>query len=112
MIRIISIEFLLMFVVGAVTFRLVWAFTGKTLPCWISVLLLAALILLFVPGHIDESLIVEFGGKLPEKYPLTPLALNLLRCAGLLLGALLAAIVIRKRKKIGLEDQPPYDDFP
>ena len=112
MIRILSIEFLLMFVIGAISFRLVWAFTGKMLPCWIAVILLAVLILLFVPGHIDESLIVEFGGKLPEKYPLSPFALNLLRSAGLLLGAGLAAIVLAKRKAIGLEDTPPYDDFP
>ncbi|WP_293650482.1 hypothetical protein, partial [Thiolapillus sp.] len=108
----ISIEFLLMFVIGAVVFRLTWAFTQKKLPCWSSVLILVAIILLLVPGHIDETLIVEFGGKTPPKHLLSPLAVNLLRCVGVLLGAWLATTVIGKRKKIGLEDKPPYDDFP
>ena len=112
LIRILSIEFLLMFVIGAVVFRLTWAFTQKKLPCWSSVLILVAIILLLVPGHIDETLIVEFGGKTPPKHLLSPLAVNLLRCVGVLLGAWLATTVIGKRKKIGLEDKPPYDDFP
>ncbi|WP_419630902.1 hypothetical protein, partial [Thiolapillus sp.] len=45
LIRILSIEFLLMFVIGAVVFRLTWAFTQKKLPCWSSVLILVAIIL-------------------------------------------------------------------
>jgi len=112
MIRILSIEILLSIVVGAVFYRLLWAFTRNKLACWIGIFSFLAIVLLFLPGHIDETLITEFGGKLPPKHQLSPLMVNLLRCLGLLAGAFLASTVIAKRKKIGLEDKPPYDDFP
>jgi len=112
MIRILSIEILLAMVFGAILYRIAWTFTRSTLLSWAVVLLLAAAILLFVPGHIDQTLITEFGCKLPPKYELTPLVVNLLRCLGLMVGAGLASLAISKRKKLGLEDEPPYDDFP
>ena len=112
MIRILSIEILLAVVFGAILYRVAWTFTKSTLACWATVLALAAAILLFVPGHIDQTLITEFGCKLPPRYELTPLMVNLLRCLGLLAGAGLAALAVSKRKKLGLEDEPPYDDFP
>ncbi|RTZ72761.1 MAG: hypothetical protein DSZ00_03845 [Gammaproteobacteria bacterium] len=112
MIRILSIEILLAVVFGAILYRVAWTFTRNTLVCWSVVLLLAAAILLFVPGHIDQALINEFGCKLPPRYELTPLVVNLLRCLGLVVGAGLASLAVTKRRKLGLEDKPPYDDFP
>ena len=112
MIRILSIEFLLMFVLGAILFRIAWAFADRRLVCWGLVAAAALLVLLFLPGHIDEALVAEFGGKLPAKRLLNPLEINLIRALGLLLGALLADRIIARRRRLGLEDKPPYDDFP
>ena len=112
MLRILIIEILLTGIIGAVLFRLAWALTKKKTVAWTSILIVAAAIMLFVPGHIDEMLIIEYGGKLPVEHDLAPVSVNLLRCLGLLAGAALAALAIAKRKKIGLEDQPPFDDYP
>ncbi|TCK17994.1 hypothetical protein DFR30_1253 [Thiogranum longum] len=112
MLKILSIEILLSAVLGAILFRLVCALTRSNTLSWAAVVISAGIILFFVPGHVDERLIVEYGGKLPLPYELSPLVVNLLRCLGLVAGAWLASLAVAKRKKMGLEDEPPYDDFP
>lgn len=112
MLRILIIEILLTGIIGAVLFRLAWALTKKKTVSWASVLVLAAVIMLFVPGHIDETLIVEYGGRLPAEHDFAPVIVNLLRSLGLLAGAWLASLAIARRKQMGLEDKPPFDDFP
>lgn len=112
MFRILIIEILLIGIIGAVLYRLAWAFTKKQIVSWLSVFAAAAAIMFFLPGHIDESLVAEYGGKLPLEHTPAPVIVNLLRCLGLIIGALLASWVVAARKKIGLEDKPPYKNFP
>ncbi|GEM_PF-1240033 len=112
MLKILIIEILLSAVLGAILYRLVWALTRSKVASWAGVLIASAIIMIFVPGHIDETLIVEYGGKLPVTHDLSPLTVNLLRCLGLVAGAGLASLAVAVRKKMGLEDKPPYDDFP
>ncbi|HHH38197.1 MAG TPA: hypothetical protein ENK50_01300 [Sedimenticola sp.] len=112
MIKLLIIETGLFVVIGAVVFRLAWAFTKKWRVAWGSILVLAAILFIFVPGTLDESLIIEFGGKHPPKFDFNPLEINLFRCLGLVLGAWLASRILAARKRLGLEDEPPFDDFP
>ncbi len=75
-------------------------------------ILLGAAVVFILPGHIDSALITEFGDKLPPSRLPSPRTLNLLRAAMMLAGAGLASRVIARRRRLGLEDKPPYDDFP
>lgn len=112
MLKILIIEILLSAVLGAILFRLVCALTRSQTSSWVSILITSAIIIFLVPGHVDEQLIIEYGGKLPAPYELSPFVVNLLRCLGLIAGAWLASLAIAARKKRGLEDKPSYDDFP
>jgi len=112
MLKILSIEILLSGVLGAILFRLVWALTRSKAAAWSGVLIASAILMIFVPGHVDERLIAEYGGKLPVSYELSPFMVNLLRCLGLIIGTWLASLAVAARKKIGLEDKPSYKDFP
>ena len=112
MIRISIIEFLLSGLIGAVFFRLAWAFTKSTRASWGPVLVIVAVVAILVPASVDGWLVREHGAGFAATLALGPLAVDLLRCAGLLAGASLASIAVAKRKKMGLEDAPRYKDFP
>jgi len=112
MLKILIIEVLLSGVLGAILFRLIWALTRSKVGSWTGILIAAIVIMIFVPGHVDESLITEYGGKLPVSRELSPFMVNLLHCLGLVAGAWLASLAVAARKKIGLEDEPTYKDFP
>ncbi len=112
MLKILIIEILLSGVLGAILFRLLWALTRSKAGSWAGVLIASVIIIIFVPGHVDESLIAEYGGRLPVSRELAPFMVNLLHCLGLAFGAWLASLAVAARKKIGLEDEPSYKDFP
>ena len=112
MLKLLFIEILLTAIFGAVLYRVSWAFTKKVVVSWAVVLIAAAAILLLVPGHLDEALVAEYTSKVLVHYELSPLMVNLLRCLGLLAGAWLASRAVAARRKRGLEDEPPYKDFP
>lgn len=112
MLKILIIEILFSAVLGAILYRLVWALTRSKVASWAGILAASIIIIIFIPGHIDETLIVEYGGKLPVAHDLSPFVVNLLRCLGLIIGAGLASLAVAARKRIGLEDKPPYKDFP
>lgn len=73
MYKILIIEILLSGVLGAILFRFIWALTRSKAGSWTGVLIAAVIIIVFVPGHVDENLIVEYGGKLPISRELKPL---------------------------------------
>jgi len=112
MLKILIIEVLLSVVLGAILFRLLWALTRSKLASWLGILIASVIIMVFVPGHVDESLIAEYGGKLPVSRNFSPFMVNLMHCLGLVSGAWLASLAVAARKKIGLEDEPSYKDFP
>ena len=112
MLKILIIEVILSCVLGAVVFRLSWALTKSQLASWTVVFIISAIILFFFSGTINEDFIAEYAGEPSIADNLSPLIVNLLRCTGLLIGAWLASLAITSRKKIGLEDEPTYKDFP
>jgi len=103
MLKILIIEILLSGVLGAILFRLIWALTRSKTGSWAGVLIAAVIIIVFVPGHVDESLVVEYGGKLPISRELSPFMVNLLHCLGLVVGAWLASMAVAARKKLVLK---------
>lgn len=111
MFKILLIEGILSLLIGAVVFRLAWAFGKSKRASWGVTILLAVIVLVFSPGHIDSGLIGEYGGgrALPL---LTPFCLRSLRTLCLLAGAWLASRVVAKRQKMGLENDQKYEDFP
>ena len=112
MLKILIIEILFSTVLGAVLFRLLWALIRSKIAAWSGVLIAAVIIIVFLPGHVDKSLIMEYGGKPPLSHELSPFIVSTLRCLGLVFGAWLASLAVAARKKIGLEDEPTYKDFP
>lgn len=110
MMRILIIEFIFSGIIGAVFYRLAWAFTSKHSVSWIVVLIIMAVLYFFVPGNIDDFLIQEYGGG--SMASLHPLFIKMLRSAGLIVGTCLAAIIIVRREKKGLGKEPPFKDFP
>lgn len=112
MFKILIIEILLSVILGAILFRFVWALTRSKGAAWAGVLIATILVMIFVPGHVDENLIIEYGGKLPVSPNLSPFMVNILHCLGLVAGAWLASMAVTTRKKMGLEDDPSYKDFP
>lgn len=113
MLKILVIECLLSCVLGAIAFRLAWAFSSSKAVAWGVALLLAAAVLLLLPGEMDEWLIRDYGGNPFHALDVSPFAVNLLRALSLLAGAWLASLAVRRRVKLGLNENPPrYKDFP
>ncbi len=112
MLHILVIECLFSGVLGAVAFRLAWAFSSSKKVAWGVAILLAVVVLLVLPGEIDEWLIRDYGGKPFHALAMSPFAVNLLRALCLLVGAWLASLAVRRRLKLGLEENPRYKDFP
>ncbi len=112
MLRILIIEFVLAGTIGAVCFRLAWAVTKNLWLAWGIVLILAILLSLFILGSVDVGLIHEFGGAFPAMNLPSPVLVGLNRCLGWIAGAGLAAMIVAKRKRIGLEDDIRFKDFP
>ena len=108
--RILIIEFILIGIIGAVFYRLAWAFTSKHSVSWAVVLIIMAAMYFFVPGNIDDFLIQEYGGI--SMASLHPFLIMMLRSAELIVGACLAAIIVIRREKKGLGKEPPFKDFP
>ncbi len=79
---------------------------------WAVVAIVVAVVMVFLPGDIDEYLISEYSGAPPPARDLSPFLVNLLRSLSLIAGAGLAAVIIAKRKRIGLEDDRPFKNFP
>ncbi|HVC30782.1 MAG TPA: hypothetical protein VND24_06315 [Steroidobacteraceae bacterium] len=110
MIRILIIEFMLSGVIGAVVFRLAWAFTKQTKPAW-GAIIVVAIVVVLVPGSVDGWMLHEAGPSLARE-PHASLVLALLRGVALIAGAWLTSAIVAKRKRMGLEDEPRYKDFP
>ncbi|MDE3023410.1 MAG: hypothetical protein KGI54_16440 [Pseudomonadota bacterium] len=112
MLRILIIEFILAGTIGAVCFRLAWAVTKSRWVAWGIVLILAILLSLLTPGSIDVELTHEVGVMSSATHLPSPVLVNLNRFLGWIVGAGLAAVVVTKRKKLGLEDDIRFKDFP
>src|SRR5487761_1377342 len=62
MFKILIIEGILSLLIGAVVFRLAWAFGKSNGVSWGLTAFLAVIVLIFSPGQIDSGLIGEYGG--------------------------------------------------
>ena len=111
MFKILIIEILLSVVLGAILFRLVWALTRSQVAAWAGVLIACITVMVFVPGHVDENLIIEYGGKFPVSRNLSPFMVNILHCLGLVVGAWLASMAVTTRKKLDLKMTRPIKIF-
>ncbi len=111
MINFLIIECLIVMVLGAVAFRIMWAMTKNMKISW-SVMGIFALLTLFISHNVmPEGTTVQKGAQVIFIVP--PLVIDFSRIFCLLLGAALTARVIAYRQKIGLEDDhPDYKDFP
>jgi|YelNatPaOPRAMG01_1025707.scaffolds.fasta_scaffold03555_14 hypothetical protein len=110
MLRVLIIEVLLFALFGAVVFRLLFAFTGRTWLVWGIDLLLIALISVVTTGVIAPRLAQEFGGM--ELAGLTPRMLQVLRAAAWVCGSVFAWMILRWRARKGLQtpdELPPGD---
>ena len=112
MVRILVVQCMLAGLVGAITFRLAWAFGHSRKLAWTVAIILAAVLLLVLPGTIDEWMIREYGGRPSHALAQSPFAVNLLGALSLLLGAWLASLVVRRRIRLGLEEDARDKDFP
>ena len=111
MFKILIIEGILSLLIGAVVFRLAWAFGKSNGVSWGLTAFLAVIVLIFSPGQIDSGLIGEYGGGRALSF-LSPFLLRALRALCVLVGAWLASRVVAKRRKMGLENDEEYRDFP
>jgi hypothetical protein len=110
MIRILLVEALLFALLGAIAFRLLFAFIRRMAIAWAISVLLIVVITIFLSASVDPQLLHEWGGSLHGD--LSAIVLRAVRAAAWLLGSLLAWLVLRKRKALGLEpppDLPPGD---
>lgn len=111
MLRILIIELVLAGMIGAVCFRLAWALTKNRGVAWGIVLVEAILLSLFISGSVDVGLIHEFGGAFSATHLASPVLAGLNRVLGWIVGAGLAALIVAKRKRIGLEDDIRFKNF-
>lgn len=111
MIRILIIELIMSGVIGAVFYRLAWAFTSKHKVSWSIILIIMTALLFFVPGSIDEFFMQEYGG-ISSTENFQSILVKMIRSIGLIVGAGLATIVVVWRNKKGLGQEPPFKDFP
>jgi hypothetical protein len=112
MVRILVIQCILAGLLGAIAYRLAWAFGHSRKLAWTVAIILATVVLFVLPGTIDDWIIREYGGRPSQALDLGPFVVNLLGALCLLLGAWLASLVVRRRIRLGLEEEPPYKDFP
>lgn len=112
MVRVILIQCTLAALLGAIAFRLAWAFGHSRRLAWAVAIILAAVVLLVLPGTIDDWIIREYGGRPSRALALGPFVVNSLGALCLLLGAWLASLVVRRRIRLGLEEDAHYKDFP
>ncbi len=112
MLRVLIIEFLLTGVIGAVFFRLAWAATKNHWVSWVVVLVPAIFFSFLIQADLDADLIHELMGASSEIHLPSPVLVDLNRFLGWVIGAGLAAVIVAKRKKKGLEDDNPFKDFP
>ena len=111
MIRILLVEILLFGLLGAIAFRLSFAFIRRMAVAWAISVLLIVVITIFLSAAVDPQLLREWSGS-PHGTSLPAIVLRAVRAAAWLLGSLLAWLAVRKRKALGLEpppDLPPGD---
>jgi hypothetical protein len=110
MIRILLVETLLFGLLGAIAFRLSFAFIRRMAIAWAVSVLLIVMITISIGARIDPALLHEFGAS--PRSVLPAIVLRAVRAAAWLLGSLLAWLAVRKRKALGMEpppDLPPGD---
>lgn len=110
MIRILLVESLLFLLLGAIAFRLSFAFLRRMVVAWAISVLLIVVITISIGARIDPALLHEFGASPRSVFP--AIVLRGVRVAAWLLGSLLAWLAVRKRKALGMEpplDLPPGD---
>ena len=112
MLRVLIIEFLLTGVIGAVFFRLAWAAKKNHWVSWVVVLVPAIFFSFLIQAGLDADLIHELIGASSAIHLPSPALVDLNRFLGWVIGAGLAAFIVAKRKKKGLEDDNPFKDFP
>lgn len=112
MVRILVIQCMLAGLLGAIAYRLAWAFGQSRKLAWAVAIILAAVVLFVLPGTIDDWIIREYGGRPSHALALSPFVVNSLGALCLLIGAWLASLMVRWRIRLGLEEDPPYKDFP
>lgn len=105
MIRILLIEVLLFGLLGAIVFRLLFAFIRRMAIAWAISVLLIVVITIFIGTRVDPQLLHEWGGSL-RSAALPAIVLRAVRAAAWLLGSLLAWLAVRKRKALGIEPPP------
>ena len=111
MIRILLVEALLFGLLGAIALRLSFAFIRRMAIAWAISVLLIVVITVSLGVRIDPLLLHDFGAS--PRSVLPAIALRVVRAAAWLLGSLLAWLVVRKRKALGMEpppDLPPGND--
>lgn len=109
MIRLLIIECLFSALLGAIAFRLAYAFLGQRRHAWVVTLVTAVILGAAVSGYIDPHLLHDFAVRHPEALTIPPWFLQALRAGTYILGAAIAAAVIKKREALGFDHQPPYD---
>ena len=110
MIRILLVETLLFGLLGAIAFRLLFAFIRRMAIAWAISVLLIVVITIFLSASVDPQLLHEWGASPRSVFP--AIVLRAVRAAAWLLGSLLAWLAVRKRKALGMEpppDLPPGD---
>lgn len=108
---VLIIEFIFSAVIGAIFFRLMWAITKNNWITWLVTLLIAIGLWVFLPVGIEQDVLYEFSGKREISLP-CGFCFELNRFLGWWCGVVIAALIITKRRKMGLEDDIPYKDFP
>lgn len=111
MVRILITEFILLALIGAIAFRLAWAFSKREKVVWGTIVVIGFLVLL-VPARLDRSLIQEYGGAPPIPTHLSSVMDLFDHLLGLLSGALAASFIVAKRVKAGLDHGSRFRDFP
>ncbi|WP_051848845.1 hypothetical protein [Thiomonas sp. FB-Cd] len=108
-IRILLIETLLFGLLGAVVFRLLFAFIRRLGIVWLLSLVAALGVSFTVSGSLDPRLLREWGSASAS---VSPLLIRALRALAWLAGAVLAQFAVARRARLGLEpppDLPPGD---
>lgn len=105
MIRILLVETLLFTLLGAIAFRLLFAFIRRMAIAWAIGVLLIMVITIFLSASVDPQLLHEWGGSL-RGAAVPAIVLRAVRAAAWLLGSLLAWLAVRKRKALGMEPPP------
>jgi len=109
MLRILLIECLFSALLGAIAFRLAYAVLGQRRRAWVVTLVTAVILGAAVSGYIDPHLLHDFAVHHPEALTIPPWLLQALRAGTYILGATIAAAIVKKREALGLDQQPPYD---